>query len=929
MNPVCCSLLCCLVSALLAGQAIAGDPAGQRKPAWEDPAARASWFWQQRALPGTRVPEETYRRAVLRAASMETALQSRDGGDRPTWDSLGPAPLPGVSMFGDGTLTASGRALSVEVHPTDARVLLLGTAQGGIWRSNNGGQHFVSVADNLPSLAIKVIRFAPSNPAIVYAGSGEPHSKTSIFGMGVFKSEDAGLTWSALPDHGPGWDFRFLAISGLRVHPENPNLLFVTTADVLPDRVNVNQAPPARPPTGIFRSTDGGRTWKLTQPATDFRAFMYPVHDPYLASGVGFMDLELYAANPSVVFASEYSGGIWRSVDAGDTWQRVTPVKNRDGGAAMGADFPAPVPTFSYFDCAASEFHTYPVLGRSPSTPEFNRIEITLAQAGRHLTTDWGTTVVYASVGTVLRLDVNGNGAFDEGVDVIAPQGLLFKSADGGQSWMWLGDWLDGIPAYCDTCGGPTMMNCAYDNTVEVNPADADDVVVGGNANYSSYWPDPLGAPARMLAIPWTGVVYRSVDGGATWVDTTPACTRYELDSSKPPVQGLPVWTCREQPGDKIVHVDVHGATFVPGKPSFFVVTDGGLYEGSILGSGTNPLTDYSWRPLNEGLSTLQFFQAGSHPTNPDKLVGGMQDNATGFWNGSEWKAWDWHQSDGTIGLFDPRNPEHVYIGWQFSLARHDHGGNNVASEWKTLFSGAIGDDTSFPFVTVVAIDPVATNIIFTASTSAVYRSTDRGDTWSAPLNREPFDGEPTALAVSPRNHSLLWVGTSTGRVYLFDTRRGTMRQRTGADFPNRWISRIEAPANLGTGAIVVFSGYDASSANTFAGGNGHTGKVFATSDGGGHWHNLSGNLTGANDLDVPVSTIAMDTRHSGHMWIGTDAGILETRSGGRSWTPYRGNMPVVVTMSLDYNMKTGYLTAATFGRGIWRTRPGQHGWQW
>ena len=122
---------------------------------------------------------------------------------------------------------------------------------------------------------------------------------------------------------------------------------------------------------------------------------MFEVLAPYVASGAGFMDLELLRANPGVLFATEYSGGIYRTVDGGDTWQRVTPAKDPAGGQAMGADFPAPVATFAHYDCNKDQwqFHVYPVIPRSRATPEFNRIELGLAQVGGGITTDWRTTV--------------------------------------------------------------------------------------------------------------------------------------------------------------------------------------------------------------------------------------------------------------------------------------------------------------------------------------------------------------------------------------------------------------------------------------------------------------------------------------------------------------------------------------------------------
>ncbi|MEW6363504.1 MAG: hypothetical protein AB1714_02570 [Acidobacteriota bacterium] len=910
----------CLLILLAIPATRAPDAADRLGWSWEDRRGLEDWYWNQRALPAPKVPVEVFRAAVVAESTRAVPAYAQ----RVDWQDLGPDPILRATMYGDGTLTASGRTLAVAIDPADPDILLLGTAQGGIWRSIDAGRHWVAVAENMPSLAIKVIRFSQSNPDIVYAGTGEPHSKTSIFGMGVFKSADGGQTWRTLPDHGKGWDFRYVAISGLRVHPANPSVLWVTTANVLPDRVHVNVPPPDRPQTGIYKSTDAGRSWRLVQPANDYRRYMYPVYDPYLAHGVGFMDLELFNANPNVLFASEYSGGIYRSTDGGERWQRVTPVKNPDGGAAMGADFPDRIGEYSDFDCVKARFERYPVLPRGRSIPEFNRIEIGLAQRGTGITTDYRTTVLYAGLGAVLQLDKNGNGKFDPGTDVEAPQGIMFKTTDGGQSWTWLGDWLDGVPAYCDTCNDPSMMNCLYDNTVEVNPEDAGDVVIGGNANYSSLWPDPVNAPVRMLQIPWSGMVYRSRDGGSTWVDTTPACARYEPATDQPASHGLPVYKCADIPADKVVHPDIHCVAFSPGSHLIYCTNDGGVYSCRFRGDGSNSLTDYSWRPLNNNLSTNQPFHVGGHPTDPNKIICAMQDNAAAYWNGKLWDAWDSSGGDGTIATYDQKDPNYVYIGWQFALARHDHGGSKSAEGWKTLFDGKIHDDTSFPFVTVFEIDPVDTSTVYTASTSAVYRSTDRGDHWSARLNAGPIDYHPTGISVSPRNRNHVWISTGTGNVYLYDVQAARLTKRTGANLPNRWISKIEASPNAEGTVYITFSGYDANSADVYHGGNGNVGKVFKTTDLGKHWTNISGNLTGADNLDVPISALAIDPRHENRMWIGTDVGIYQTTDSGATWTPYRGNMPMVVTMALEYNDVTGYLLAATFGRGVWRTAPAQ-----
>ncbi len=897
--------------------AVAGEPP-LRPLSREDKGGREAWLWQRSAGPANRIPTEALRQAA--EARARCAVPEAAAADA-AWEPIGPAPVLGGTMVGGGDVTYAGRALALAQDPTNSATLLLGAASGGIWRSTDTGTTWTPVADNLPSQAIKVIRFAPGDPSVVYAGSGEPHSKTSIWGMGIFRSGDGGLTWSALPVNGPGWDFRFLAVSGLQVHPRDANTLWVTTANVLPDRVDAFHPPPDAAAPGIFKSTDGGATWRRLLTAVDYRPYDYPAYDPYAASGTGFVDLELFRADPRVLFAVERSGGIYRTLDGGENWALCTPVKNPGGGAACGADFPAPVARFSQYSEATGTFTTYPVLKRAVTVPEFNRIEMAIGQAGGAMTADWRTAVLYAGYGAVLQLDTDGDGIFNPATDLTVPTALIFKSSDGGQTWRWLGDWyLNSVPLYCDVDTNG-YENALYDNTVEVNPLNPDDVVVGGNANYAPLWPDPISNPVRLLEPPWMGTVFRSQDGGTTWVDTTPACLEYVRDTTKPPVGGLPVYRCARQSPEKATHPDTHCAFFDWPNGRFFITDDGGIYECTVTGDGSDGLRDYHWRDINGNTSTLQIFQFGSHPTDPNQVVVGMQDNSNAHWDGTSWEAWDWNGSDGTVACYDPKEPRHVYLGWQYSLARNDHGGGKTQDGWTILFSGSIGQGDGFPFVVIFAIDPVKTNVVYVGSLTGVYRSADRGNTWSNRRNPNPLDGEVTALAVSPQSHRYVWAGTSTGHVYLYDIKKGKVHDRTGNTLPNRWVSAIVPSANSANKATIAFSGYDANSADPNSGGNGNVGRVFRTGDLGVTWTNISGNLTGSQGLDIPASALVQDPGDESRLWLGTDYGVFSTRDGGTTWADARGTMPAVAVTGLELNRKTGYLLAATFGRGIWRMR--------
>lgn len=845
----------------------------------DNPLLALEWFWAQRAYPADKIPLDVHDQAIhaeLQRAEAESLNAT-------VWTNLGPAPLNDITYGGDSVQDASGRALAVAVHPSNANTILIGSAQGGIWKTTDAGLTFSAKSETMPSLAIKIIRYAPSNPTIVYAATGEPHSSTSIYGQGVLKSINGGDTWTALPASGAGWDFRYASVSGLRVHPTDPNTVYVTTAAI---RTAINHFNPAlAPQTGIFKSTDGGLSWTLQKAST-----LYTSPLTGLQGNIGFMDIELANSSPNTLYASEYFGGVWKTTNGGTNWNRVTPVK---GGG--GPDLPAAVADYAYF---SENQATFFVLDRIPfagTLPEFTRIELGLSQSN--------TEVIYAGVSTYLLLDVDGDGIYTAGVDLLSPTGLLFKSINGGTSWTWLGDWTrGGVPNYCSS-------QCNYDNAVEVNPTNANDVLIGGSANYPQVWPDPLVTPTRYLVLPWRGMVYRSLNGGTSWTDTTPHCTTIGT-SPIGTFNGLPAYGCSPNLATKVTHPDVHGLAYDPtGQQKLYVANDGGFYRAAFTGTGANP-TDYTWENLNNTLSTLQFYWFDVHPTNASILIGGLQDNSVAYWNGTTWEGWGF--GDGIFGAFDPVNPLYVYMGTQFNVHRHDNGGEKDAlapgSAWHLgIFTPQGGDSAGF--VVPFEIDPVTPATVYAASTTGLYRSTNRGDAWGGRVNGSPLDGTPTSISVSPANHNNVFVATSNGWVYYYDFGASMVHQR-GATLPARYLTDVEASANNANTLYVAFSGYNSNTPTT-------PGKVFKSIDLGVNFTNISGNLP-----DVPVSAIAVDPGNEQRIWAGTDVGVFQTTDGGATWTSYRGNMPVVAIMDMKYNPTTDYLTVATHGRGIWRINP-------
>jgi photosystem II stability/assembly factor-like uncharacterized protein len=118
----------------------------------------------------------------------------------------------------------------------------------------------------------------------------------------------------------------------------------------------------------------------------------------------------------------------------------------------------------------------------------------------------------------------------------------------------------------------------------------------------------------------------------------------------------------------------------------------------------------------------------------------------------------------------------------------------------------------------------------------------------------------------------------------------------------------MASPTAAGT-VYALFNGYDANTP-------GDPGKLFVSTDFGTTWQNISGNLP-----DVPAAAIALDAIDPNRIWVASDAAVYSTADRGLTWQSERRNMPVVAVQDLDFNPRTGYLVAATHGRGVWRLR--------
>ncbi len=207
-----------------------------------------------------------------------------------------------------------GRSYGVAGHADQPDTFYFGSVGGGVWKTENSGRTWVPISDDgIPIGSIGAIAVAPSNPEIIYVGTGEPDIRAQhSYGIGMFKSTDAGKTWSHIGLEGTR------QIGRVVVDPANPNRVYVAALG------NVYAPNPER---GLYRSTDGGTTWKK---------ILFKANDP---NNVGAIEVAIDTKNPRVLYASLWGtrrppwsvyapsnmpgGGLYKSTDGGDTWTQL------------------------------------------------------------------------------------------------------------------------------------------------------------------------------------------------------------------------------------------------------------------------------------------------------------------------------------------------------------------------------------------------------------------------------------------------------------------------------------------------------------------------------------------------------------------------------------------------------------------------------
>jgi hypothetical protein len=235
----------------------------------------------------------------------------------PVWGQVGPVLVSNGQELGGSDTAISGRVTAIAVDPTNSNKVYLGTAQGGVWRSVDGGGTWTPIFDAAQSLSIGALAIAPSSPSTLYVGTGEGNfSCDSFFGVGVYRIDSADTSATLIgplnKDGGAADVFTGRSISSILVDPTNAANIFVSSLDGL-SGAGCNEGA-LFPTRGVYRSTNA----TSSAPSVTFsRLTVQPTAD-LAVTGMTFVN-----GNPNVLLAAVFgtagtNGGIWRTANALD-----------------------------------------------------------------------------------------------------------------------------------------------------------------------------------------------------------------------------------------------------------------------------------------------------------------------------------------------------------------------------------------------------------------------------------------------------------------------------------------------------------------------------------------------------------------------------------------------------------------------------------
>jgi len=690
---------------------------------------------------------------------------------------------------------------------------------------------------------LNCIAFHPSDPDIFWVGAPQG---------GIWKTTDGGQNWMPLGDRLPA-----MRISDIAVQTDNPDVMYICLGDYgYMGLFNVYIARPNHYGLGVYKTVDGGLTWQPT-------GLTFMIED-------GFMSLLrrvfINPENPDELVAAGTSG-VFRSMDAGDTWTQINDLFIWDFEQVPGDYKTIYATTFQGINGITGIYKSHDfglswkLLDTSiPKIDSIVRVEVVVAPSD--------TNFVYAACG-----------GFDD-----AFYGF-YRSTDAGQTWEMTAD-SSQINIFGQYNGDHTnkLAQSSYDLWLmvdEYNP----EIIYSGAMN-----------------------IWGSADGGETWNICSMGFDWF---------------------GESI-HFDHHYVKENPLDEKIYFCCDGGLFRTDSLVLGNSRLFDScyainqlnpgcyqfetQWENLSSGLVITEFYRLGLSGDNPGYVIAGSQDNCV-FYKDNQDQWLNLTQGDGMECMLHPSDPDILYASNQFGVMyRSYNGGQNMTANPVTL--NILYQEGAGVWITPFLMDKQQPETIY-AGFRNVWKSVNNGTSWSkiSNFNNMPGYNQPKPIwdmALCPSDPLVMYVSKQPYPAAAIGNPGEIWRTIDGG---LSW-------SNISTSTLPVSTTYINDIAVTenpdkayiictgFVPGK----KVFMTENGGQTWVNISGTLP-----NIPATSIIYQEGSPLHdLYIGTDLGVFYTNDNLSDWQPYSDNLPNVVVNELEINYPESKLYAATYGRGIW-----------
>jgi len=896
------------------------------------------------------------------------------------WRSIGPANM-------------GGRITSLAVVPGDPTCYYAATASGGLLKTTNNGSTFTHQFDRESTVSLGAVAVAPSNRDIVWAGTGEANPRNSVsYGDGVYKSVDGGKTWKNM---GLTKSFQ---VGKIIIHPRNPDIVYVGALGRL-------YGPNAE--RGLFKTSDGGKNWERVWHEGD---------------KTGVIDLVMSPANPEVLLLAAWErrrdefdtfvgnakapagadiyapvtthgpgSGIYKSIDGGKTWKKISVGLPRANLGRIGLDWhlkntnlifaivdsektglgmpPSKALLGIVVENSSKGVRIADVAKDSPAAnAKLAKGDILLTFDGKDLknTNDLIVPLNPRAPGDKIKLGYLRGDKKDVVEITLAPRtkddpkkrgtlGIQVDPSDDGlvltelvekgaadKAGLKIGDvllTLDGVKLGSVEVLFKTLAGKKIGDQVKIVYLRSQEK----KEATPTLEPLPLGTPGRPYSGGFlggqrqnvqdqqgpdgddTGGIYKSTDAGETWTRVNSlnerpfyfSVVRVDPNDEKT-IYALGVVLWRSTDGGKSfspdginkgVHSDLHDMWIDPKDSRHLLIgSDGGIYVSYDRGA--------NWEYLDH-LALGQFYHVDVDTRRPYRVYGGLQDN--GSWGGpsntlrpSGPTNADYQFIQGGDGFFcrvDPNDPDVVYSESQNgNMFRR----NLRTGEGKSLRpkiekgAGKFRFNWSTPFIL-----SHHNSHIFYAAGNYVFRSVKQGEDMRiiSPEITRTGRGTATALAESPKSPEVVWVGSDDGAVWLTRDSGKTWTDLSdkfkSAGLPGpRWVASIE-PSRVAVGrCFIVFDAHRSNDDDAY---------VFVTEDFGQTWRSLRANLpTGSTRV------LREDLHNPDLLYLGTEFALFASIDRGTSWFKINGQaLPTVAIHEIAQPTTANEIVAATHGRSL------------